>query len=187
MRWLVDDPRFRVDRPTPGWLALMERRGGMAIEDQLRDRLRKVEALFFGAATAGERNAAGAAAERLRAKLDEAARGDPPIEMKFTMPDFVVGASVHRALPALRPETVPLRAPALDDGHGQGAATAIGGGRLAGVRRASRGPVRLSRRDDRAADPRRGPQPTPETRKWRPSRLVWGEGQSWTERRPIRS
>ena len=46
----------------------------MAIEDELRERLRKVEALFFGAATAGERNAAGAAADRLRAKLDEAAR-----------------------------------------------------------------------------------------------------------------
>ena len=61
--------------------------GGMAIEDQLRERLRKVEALFFGAATAGERDAAGAAADRLRAKLDEAARRDPPIEMKFTMPD----------------------------------------------------------------------------------------------------
>ena len=59
----------------------------MAIEDQLRERLRKVEALLFGAATVGERDAAGAAAERLRAKLDEAARGDPPVEMKFTMPD----------------------------------------------------------------------------------------------------
>ena len=60
----------------------------MAIEDQLREWLRKVEALFFGAATAGERNAAGAAAERLRAKLDDAARRDPPVEMKFTMPDL---------------------------------------------------------------------------------------------------
>ncbi len=60
----------------------------MRIEDQLRERLRKVEALFFGAATSGERNAAGAAAERLRAKLDEAARRDPPVEMKFTMPDL---------------------------------------------------------------------------------------------------
>ncbi len=59
----------------------------MAIEDELRERLRKVEALFFGAATAGERDAAGAAAERLRAKLDEAARRDPPINIRFTMPD----------------------------------------------------------------------------------------------------
>jgi hypothetical protein len=37
----------------------------MSIENQLRERLRKVEALFFGAATIGERDAAGAAAERL--------------------------------------------------------------------------------------------------------------------------
>lgn len=59
----------------------------MAIEDQLRERLRKVEALFFGAATPGERDAAGAAAERLRAKLAEAARFDPPIELRFTLPD----------------------------------------------------------------------------------------------------
>ncbi len=60
----------------------------MAIEDQLRERLRKVEALFVGGATAGERDAAGAAAARLRAKLEEAARFDRPIEMKFTMPDM---------------------------------------------------------------------------------------------------
>ena len=59
----------------------------MAIEDELRERLRKVEALFFGATTAGELEAAGAAAERLKAKLAEASRLDPPVEMKFTMPD----------------------------------------------------------------------------------------------------
>jgi hypothetical protein len=60
----------------------------MAIEDDLRERLRKIEALFFGAATAGERDAAGAAAERLRAKLDEVAGRDPPVELKFSMPDL---------------------------------------------------------------------------------------------------
>ena len=60
----------------------------MAIEDELRERLRKVEALFLGAATVGERGAAGAAAGRLRAKLEEAARRDPPVEMKFTTPDL---------------------------------------------------------------------------------------------------
>ncbi len=59
----------------------------MAIEDELRERLRKVEALFFGAATAGEREAAGATAERLKAKLHEAGRSDPPINIRFTMPD----------------------------------------------------------------------------------------------------
>lgn len=59
----------------------------MMIEDQLRERLKKVEALYFGSTSAGERGAAGAAADRLRAKLDEAARSDPPVEMKFTLPD----------------------------------------------------------------------------------------------------
>ena len=59
----------------------------MRIEDQLRERLRKVEALFFGAATDGERAAAGAATVRLKAKLDEASRLDPPVELKFTVPD----------------------------------------------------------------------------------------------------
>ena len=59
----------------------------MSIEDQLRERLKKVEALYFGATTDGERGAAGAAVERLKAKLDEISRRDPPIEMKFSLPD----------------------------------------------------------------------------------------------------
>jgi hypothetical protein len=59
----------------------------MLIEEQLRERLRKVEALYLGAATAGERDAAEAAAERLKAKLEEACHRDPPIEMKFSLPD----------------------------------------------------------------------------------------------------
>jgi hypothetical protein len=46
-----------------------------------------VEALYFGATAAGERDAAEAAAERLKAKLEEASRCDPPIEMKFSLPD----------------------------------------------------------------------------------------------------
>ena len=48
----------------------------MQIEDQLRERLKKVEALYFGAATAGERDAAEAAAERLKAKLEEVTMTD---------------------------------------------------------------------------------------------------------------
>ncbi len=59
----------------------------MMIEDQLRERLKKVEALYFGSTSTGEREAAGAAVDRLRAKLDEAARSDPPAEMKFTLPN----------------------------------------------------------------------------------------------------
>lgn len=59
----------------------------MSIEDQLRERLRKVEALFLGAATAGERDAAGAAAARLKARLAEVSRQEPPVELKFSLPD----------------------------------------------------------------------------------------------------
>ncbi|CAA2136891.1 hypothetical protein [Methylobacterium bullatum] len=43
--------------------------------------------MYIGAATIGERDAAGAAIERLKAKLAESARQDPPVEMKFSMPD----------------------------------------------------------------------------------------------------
>ncbi len=59
----------------------------MEIEDQLRERLRKVEALYFEATSTGEREAASAAAERLKARLDEASRLDPPVEMKFSLAD----------------------------------------------------------------------------------------------------
>jgi hypothetical protein len=59
----------------------------MSIESQLREKLRKIEALFAGASTAGERLAAEAALERVRAHLAELGRRDPPIEMQFSMPD----------------------------------------------------------------------------------------------------
>lgn len=56
-------------------------------EDILRDKLRKIEALFAGAATPGERAAAGAAAARLREKLEITELTEKPIEMKFSIPD----------------------------------------------------------------------------------------------------
>ena len=59
----------------------------MTFEDQLRDRLRKVEALYLGGMTLGERQAAGAAAERLKVKLAEAALADPPVERMYTLAD----------------------------------------------------------------------------------------------------
>ena len=43
-------------------------------ELQLREKLRKIEALFAGAGTAGERLAAEAALERVRARLSELGR-----------------------------------------------------------------------------------------------------------------
>ena len=90
----------------------------MLIEDQLRERLKKVEALYFGATTAGERDAA---AERLKAL---ARGGLPPRsphrdEVQFAGP--MVGPIVYRLVPALWHSAVPISAAALNDDHGQGA------------------------------------------------------------------
>lgn len=60
---------------------------GAMIEDSLREKLRKIETLFAGGATAGEKAAAGAAAERIRARLGNAARGERPEKIKCSVPD----------------------------------------------------------------------------------------------------
>ena len=60
----------------------------MTPEQLLREKLRKIEALFAGAATDGERVAAGAAAERIRERLDQAASTEEEIEVKFSIPDI---------------------------------------------------------------------------------------------------
>ncbi|MFL6797632.1 MAG: hypothetical protein ACJ8F3_09505 [Xanthobacteraceae bacterium] len=57
-------------------------------DELLRDKLRKIEALYAGGATPGERVAAQAAAERIRARLAAAARTQQPIEMRFTINDL---------------------------------------------------------------------------------------------------
>lgn len=59
----------------------------MTSEAELRERLRKVEALFAGAKTAGERSAAGAARERIRTRLDEARQQARDIEMQYSIAD----------------------------------------------------------------------------------------------------
>jgi hypothetical protein len=59
----------------------------MTPEHTLRDKLRKIEALFAGAATAGEKAAAGAAAERIRARLGQTAGSEKSIELRFSIPD----------------------------------------------------------------------------------------------------
>jgi hypothetical protein len=56
-------------------------------EALLRDKLRKLEALFAGAGTPGEKSAAEAGLERIRARLAEMEGSDPPIEMQFSLPD----------------------------------------------------------------------------------------------------
>ena len=59
----------------------------MSGEAQLREKLRKIEALFAGAGTLGDRIAAEAALERVRARLADLERSDAPIEMQFSLPD----------------------------------------------------------------------------------------------------
>ncbi len=59
----------------------------MVGQADLREKLRKIEALFSGAGTAGERLAAEAALARVRAKLEQIERGEPPVELQFSIPD----------------------------------------------------------------------------------------------------
>jgi hypothetical protein len=59
----------------------------MDTEQQLREKLRKISALFEGATTIGERNAAAAAIERVRQALGATQRTEQPVEFQFTMPD----------------------------------------------------------------------------------------------------
>src|SRR6202021_344672 len=60
---------------------------GMTDEAQLRDKLRKIEALFTGAGTVGEKVAAGAALGRIQARLAALQQQDPAIEMQFSLVD----------------------------------------------------------------------------------------------------
>lgn len=59
----------------------------MTPEQSLREKLRKIEALFAGAATEGEKLAAGAAADRIRDRLGQVAGKEKPIEVKFSISD----------------------------------------------------------------------------------------------------
>jgi hypothetical protein len=56
-------------------------------EAVLREKMRKIEALFAGAGTEGERLAAGAAMRRVRCRLATLQREGPPVEMQFSLGD----------------------------------------------------------------------------------------------------
>jgi hypothetical protein len=60
----------------------------MTTEAELREKLRKVYALFEGATTAGEREAAAAAISRVRQALAAAQPRERPVEFKFSLPDL---------------------------------------------------------------------------------------------------
>jgi hypothetical protein len=93
----------------------------MTTEQELRQKLRKIAALFEGATTAGERDAAAAALNRIRAALSAAEKAEQAIEMSFRLPDrwsrrlFLAlcrryGLRPYR-YPRQRYSTVVLRAP----------------------------------------------------------------------------
>src|ERR1017187_3429976 len=62
-------------------------RNPMTTEQQLRQRLRKIAALFEGATTVGERNAAAAAIDRVKRAIDTTSKVDTPLEYHFNLPD----------------------------------------------------------------------------------------------------
>jgi len=93
----------------------------MSEEALLRAKLRKIEALFAGAGTPGERAAAGAAAERIRAKLHEFERTERAQEVRFSIADpwsrqLMIalcrryGISPYR-YPRMRRSTIVVKAP----------------------------------------------------------------------------
>ena len=57
-------------------------------EAKLAEKLRLIEALFAGAATEGERDAAGRARQRILDRLRSLEREDPPVEYRFSMSDM---------------------------------------------------------------------------------------------------
>ena len=73
----------------------------MTTERELREKLRKISALFEGATTIGERHAAAAAIDRVRKALAVAARTEQLLENAIHAPRSMEQAPVHRAVSAL--------------------------------------------------------------------------------------
>jgi hypothetical protein len=94
----------------------------VSTEQELRQKLRKIAALFEGAATLGEQDAAAAAIARVRAALKAAEQKEKPVETDFRLPDrwsrrlFTALCRRHGLAPYRYPRqrysTVVLRAPA---------------------------------------------------------------------------
>ena len=56
-------------------------------EQKLTEKLKLIEALFAGATTEGEKDAAFNALQRIKDRLKETQKQDPPVEYKFSMAD----------------------------------------------------------------------------------------------------
>ncbi len=93
----------------------------MTTEKELREKLRKIAALFEGATTTGEREAAAAASQRVLDALRAAEKVEPTIEMQFRLSDrwsrllFTALCRRHKIRPYRYPRqrytTVVVRAP----------------------------------------------------------------------------
>jgi hypothetical protein len=59
----------------------------VSLEQELREKLRKISALFEGATTPGERSAAAAAIARVKESLGKLVTVEHTIEMQFTLTD----------------------------------------------------------------------------------------------------
>ena len=59
----------------------------MTTEQELREKLRKIAALFEGATTPGERSAAAAAIDRVKKALAGMQQTERLVEVQFTLPD----------------------------------------------------------------------------------------------------
>lgn len=59
----------------------------MSSETDLKEKLHKIEALFAGAATPGEKAAAAAAVDRIRARLRETGSREKSVEVRFSLHD----------------------------------------------------------------------------------------------------
>jgi len=61
-------------------------------EEKLIEKLRRIEALFAGATTKGERGAAFSALDRIQNKLLDLQKNDPPVEYKFSLSNISTAA-----------------------------------------------------------------------------------------------
>ena len=59
-------------------------------ETKLIEKLQLIEALFAGATTDGEKDAAFNALQRIKKRLKEIKKIDPPVEYKLTMSDILL-------------------------------------------------------------------------------------------------
>ena len=57
-------------------------------EHKIIEKLKKIEALFDGAMTAGEKGAAANARARVQQRFEQISKVDPPVEYKFSLSDL---------------------------------------------------------------------------------------------------